>query len=776
MRHTISCNTGWELSRHDPTLDADTPDAASGQWEPVELPHAWNTSPGGEPARHDDRAPGWYRRRIEVPGWVAGHRAYLRFGAAGTVADVWCNDIHLGQHRGGYSAFVFELTDTLDADGHGNVLVRVDNSPTDDVYPLMGDHTIFGGLYRGAELITSGPVHVSLGDHGGPGLTTRVLALADEAATVEVAALVANTTTEQVTPDVHVTVTDADGVVVATAVTAVSVEPGDASTARAEVMISDPHRWDGRADPYCYTVIVDIDTDPNETGPAGTNPADTDRIMADQVAIPLGLRTIEVDPERGCLLNGRPYPLRGVSRHHDICGTPAVTDVDIATDFELIDELGATAVRLAHYQHGEAVLDECDRRGIVVWAEIPLNSQVSKTDPVTNAASQLRELIAQQRHHPAIVCWGIQNESVIGEAAADPRSATAELAALAQDLDPDRFTAQAQLLLVKPDDPINRLCDLNAQNLYQGWYLGAADEVGGVLDAHRAANPDIPLGLSEYGADARPDYHAEDPQPGDYTEDYQAVFHETYLRQIDERPWLWATFVWNMFDFASVIRDEGGTRGFNMKGLVTRDRATRKDAFHWYKANWSAEPMVHLCGKRFAHRTGDEMTVKVYSNHPSVRVQVNGDDLGEFAVQGHIATMTVPLAPGQTLVTVTAGACRDEATFTQVDEPDPSYVCPSPRRVVGGARMDSWYEEAGVVVDRTGYGTFSLLGDLLDNPATKAVLIDTFGAKMLEHPQLEMARGFSFDFVLSAVAADLSLEDRRRLHEALAAVPKPPAS
>ena len=745
----ITALTDWTFTRTDPGVGDDTADEA------VTLPHAWNTSPGGVPAP-DDRGPGWYRCRMTAPSAPSnsesdGARTFVAFGAAGTVADVWCNELHLGQHRGGYSAFLFDCTDALDADGCGELLVRVDNSPTGDVYPLMGDHTIFGGLYRGAQLVTVPGLHIDVADHGGPGVWTRVSALDDAAATVAVHVRVANASAADTTCDVEITVTDDEGAAVAAAATSALVGAGATEAVAVQVTIPEPRRWDGRDDPYRYSV--------------------TARVGDDEVTIPLGLRDMRIDPDEGFLLNGRPYALRGVSRHHDICGTPAVTDDEIALDFDLIDEIGANAVRLAHYQHAEAVLDECDRRGIVVWAEIPVNSKVSATDPTTNAAAQLFELIRQQRHHPSIACWGIQNESVISEALVDPRPLVVELVELARAEDPDRPTAQAQLALVAPDDPINRLCDLNGVNLYHGWYFGEATGVGEALDGYRAANPDIALGLSEYGADATTAFHAAAPTAGDYTEEYQAVFHEIYLRQIHERPWLWSTFVWNMFDFASAIRDEGGTVGYNSKGLVARDRAIRKDAYYVYKANWSTEPMVHVCSKRFVNRSGDSMVVKVYSNQPVVSLQVNGTDLGEQTSEDRTFTWEVPLSE-EVSVVAASGDVRDEATFHQVDADDPTYVCDEPRRAVTAGRMDSWYEEQGIVLDRSGFGFWSLLGELLDNPETRAILVDLVGEEMLNHPQIEIGRNFTLELVLGAVT-DLEPERIAELQTRLGAVTRP---
>ncbi|HTN99428.1 MAG TPA: glycoside hydrolase family 2 TIM barrel-domain containing protein [Microthrixaceae bacterium] len=727
-------------------------------WESVTIPHAWNTAPGGDPQNEDRRGPGVYRREIQVPALAdRGGRVFLEVAAAGTVADVYIGDRHLATHRGGYSAFRCDLTDALDRPGDETrtetLTVRVDNSPTDDVYPLMGDHTIFGGLYRPVSLIEVDPVHIDLLDHGGPGVSIRQVSLDEDSATILVTVRVTNDGPSTSNETVRVRVLDHVGQEVATGSAPASVDCGRTEEVSVELNIASPRRWDGRNDPYLYRVVSDVGDD--------------------SVDLPLGLRTATVDAQTGFHLNGRPYRLHGVSRHHDINGTPAVSRAEIERDFDLIDEIGATAVRLAHYQHAEDVLDLCDERGVVVWAEVPVNSKVSIEDPLTNAVSHLTELIHQQRHHSSIVCWGVQNEAMIAADIADPRPVTAALVALAHREDPDRLSSQAQLTLVTPDDPINRLADLNALNLYHGWYHGQATEVGAALDRHRSANVDIPLGLSEYGADARTEYHSSEPQAGDYTEDYQAIYHEIYWQTIEAHPWIWSSFVWNMFDFASVIRNEGGTRGFNMKGLVTRDRQTRKDAFWWYKANWSKDPVLHICSKRFVNRPDDEIEVKVYSNLPEVRLLVDNGEVDLQQVDGCIARFRVPLGSGDTTVVALAGEERDEAIFRRVSSADPSYECPEPRRVGSSGDMASWYEDAGLELDHSLYGTWTNVGDLLADPVTKAVLIEEFGSALLDDPRLDMALGFPLDFVLSAAGAGITDEKMLALHHRLAAIPKP---
>ncbi|MCB0977915.1 MAG: hypothetical protein KDB02_10700 [Acidimicrobiales bacterium] len=759
MRTTEPLDEDWEFIRADVGPDGGGAGSGEAEWCPVTLPHSWNDSPDQQanPAYH--RGPCWYRKQLHVPGVAPGARVVAEFGAAGSVADVYMGTEHLASHRGGYSIFRVDLTDALDTDGSGSLAVKVDNSQFDDVYPLMGDHTIFGGLYRPAKLIVVDPVHIDLFDHAGPGVVVRQVSLTDETAELSVTTRVANDSAEGTEAVVTVRLLDGDGTEVANDQVTVAAARKAVTEAELTLTVASPRRWDGRNDPHLYQVVTEV----------------TSGDWSDSVTLNYGLRTFTVDADTGAHLNGRPYHLHGVSRHQDVDGTPAVSEADIERDMALIDEIGATAVRLSHYQHAESVLDLCDRLGLLVWAEIPFNARTSTTDPLTNAASQLTELIHQQRHHPSIICWGVQNESTISDGIASPRPNIVALTALAHEIDPDRYVAQANVGHVDPSDEINSLCDLNAANVYAGWYYADAADSGPMLDRIREAWPGVPLGLSEYGADARTEYHSSEPRAGDYTEDYQAVMHEEYWRQLQARPWVWSSFVWNMFDFASAIRNEGGTVGVNMKGLVTQDRRIRKDAFWFYKCRWSTEPVLHVCAKRFVNRHQPDMVVKVYSNQPSVTLLVDGEDRGTLTSDDGIFRWDVHLGDGETTVEARAGDLRDEATFRLVDQPDGSYLCPSPRvvRVGGGpGRIASWFEDAGFERDESLYGVWSTVGELLDEPATREVLVDVFGDGLLEHPMLDMARGLPLEMVLTAAATHLTDDDMVSLHRRLSEVPR----
>jgi beta-galactosidase len=758
VREVRYLDDGWRFVRDD--VGARTARAGSGAWEAVTLPHTWNAVDGYAGGGEYHRGRCWYARDLDV-GPVDGRRVVVEFGAAGMVADVFVGERHLGTHRGGYSIFRFDLTDALDADGRGTLVVAVDNGAFDDVYPIFGDHTFFGGLYRRARLVTVPEVHVDLLCHGSPGVLVSQVSLTDDEAVVSARVPVRNAGGAAATVTLVARVVDGREVV-AGAETTVAVAPGECAVGEVALTVARPHRWDGRADPHLYEMVVTLDGD------------------ADEVCVPFGLRTFEVDPDRGPRLNGRPYPLHGASRHQDSEGKgPALLAEDHERDLALFEELGVTAIRLAHYQHDQCFYDLCDRAGIAVWAEIPFNAQAATDDPDTNALEQMTELLHQCMHHPSILCWGVQNEITLGEARRDPRATVAKLSELARAVDPSRPTAQANLGQVTAADPIHGMVDLDALNLYCGWYYGTSDQMGPSLDELHEARPELVVGLSEYGADAYVGYHSSAPAAGDYTEEYQALLHEEVWRAVAARPYVWVSFVWNMFDFASAGRHEGGQSGRNMKGLVTYDRRTKKDAFYWYKANWSDEPFVHVCSKRFVHRHESPTLVRVYSNQPEVRLEVDGVDLGPGAGPDHVFEWTVDLdASGTTVRAVAAGAPADEATFVRVTVPDQSYVCPAPSPFGGRTmRRESWYEKEGLTADPSIYSTWTAIGELMENPETRAVLVEVVGPPMFgDAPDGgELARGaaYSLDFVAGFVPDVLTEEKLRELHTRLSGIPKP---
>ena len=599
---------------------SDGPRADVADWQCVKVPHSWNAFDGadGGPASIEAsyrRGPGWYALSFPSPSLLPGGRAFLQFDAASIVADVYLNGRLLGQHRGAFAAFCFEVTTNLDASARNELRVRVDNSWVADVAPLAGDFTLFGGLYRPVRLLTTSAICFSPLDHSSSGVALSQRSVNRERAEVDVNASVSRPGGRSVCAEVVTTLLDAAGRVILRESRPV-VWTGDTGTARIPLSVVAPHLWNGVRDPYLYSVNAELIM--------GTT-------VVDRVTHPLGLRFVRVDPRRGFYLNGEPYPLRGVSRHQDRAGKGwAVTEADELEDLAILRDLGANALRLAHYPHSSSFLDLCDRNGLLVWAEIPLVNKVRNTPGFqANAEQQLVEMIRQQRNHPSIVVWGLFNE-LYHQGPTDPcEELVARLHSRAKLEDPTRPTTAASNQPQRKE--LNAIPDLIACNVYPGWYGdGAPTQMREVLADWLAATDRRGLGVSEYGAGGSVAQHEEwpprkpDPAGGWHPEEYQSFCHEQQYEQVQRNPAVWGSFVWNAFDFGSDARAEGDRSGINDKGLVSYDRQIRKDAFFFYKANWNPEPMVYLTSRRHTLRGTPSTVVRVYSNCDTVELRVGG--------------------------------------------------------------------------------------------------------------------------------------------------------
>ncbi|MFZ5551259.1 MAG: glycoside hydrolase family 2 TIM barrel-domain containing protein [Pseudomonadota bacterium] len=643
-RDVTPLDIGWRFHRAD-VPDAHAPAFDDGAWAPVTLPHTYNAV-DGEAGGAFYRGPAWYRLALDVRPSASPRRRFLEFDGAALAADVWVNGHHAGRHEGGYARFRLEVTPLLQA-GRNTVAVRVDNATQPQIAPLGGDFTVFGGLYRRVRLVETAAQHFDLLDHGGPGLTVAADAVSPGGATLQVAARVRNDATRAERLVLRLTLRDAAGRAVLQREQAMQVGAGATEVARASLQVTRPHLWQGVHDPYLYRLHAEL----LRGGQA-----------VDAVALPVGIRSVAVDAERGFLLNGKPYALHGVNYFH--AGRPgrgvAVGDAEIEEDFALLRELGATGLRLVHYQHPPRTYELADELGLVLWTEIPLNAAMTESDAFrANLAQQLRELVRQTGHHASVAVWGLGNEVYRSD---EPiRALLAEMHALAKREDPRRPTAYAHCCA--PDDhPMALQADLTGYNRYWGWYDGAFTDVGPWADKLRAQLPRRPIGLGEYGAGASV-LHQQDPpqrpEPGGrwHPEQYQALFHEAYWAQISKRPWLWGSFVWLAFDHASAGRNEGDRPGVNDKGLVTYDRRVRKDAFFWYQAQWASAPMVHITSRRHTLRKTGPNAVKVYTNAARVTLEVNGKSIGSMEPADRIAEWPeVALAAGRNVLRVSTEA------------------------------------------------------------------------------------------------------------------------
>ena len=626
MREITKIMKGWEFTGPDGTTTT------------VDLPHTWNARDGQDGGNDYWRGTCIYRTRFAAPQFnTASQQVWIQFDGVNASAHVVLNGSPVCNHDGGYSTFRANITELLRDENE--LTVEVDNSKNDRVYPQKADFTFYGGIYRDVSLMVVSKNHFTLDYFGGPGIRiTPTVQGAD--ASVQV------TTWHDGEGEVSIELLDAAGNTVATG-------KGPDIT----LTIFNAHLWNGVKDPYLYSCKARLVVN-------GT--------VEDETTTRFGVRSFKVDPKKGFFLNGKSYPLHGVSRHQDRKGLGnAITREMHDEDMALIKEIGANTIRLAHYQHDQYFYDLCDEVGMVVWAEIPYISE-HMPNGRENTISQMKELIIQNYNHPCIVCWGVSNEITIStKDKKDMLDNHRQLNDLCHEMDKTRLTTLACYAMCGPFNRSAHITDMVSWNLYLGWYVP-----GFILDDlwmgfFHLCFPNRPFGYSEYGAEGMPNLHSTHPHRGDHTEEYQAKYHEYMLRCFKRHPWMWATHVWNMFDFAADARDQGGEPGMNHKGLVTFDRKTKKDSFYLYKAWWSDEAFVHICSKRFVERTGSTATVKVYSNQSTVALYVNGNKVGEQTGE-HVFTFKVPLN-GELHIQAVAGDRTDESVIRHVDTPNPEY-------------------------------------------------------------------------------------------------------
>ncbi len=651
MRKIIDFNKEWEFCKGDIRED----EMSTSSWEKVDLPHTYNALDGQDGGNDYYQGPAVYRKLFSADEIPEEYRenAYIRFGAASKRADVYLNGAYLGKHDGGFSAFTFDISDKL-TKGSNELVVRVDNSKELPIYPMFADFTFFGGLYRGAEVICfDGDEHFNIDEYGTDALW---ITPGKDSVDIRFKARTDKCGFTAVIYDI------CDGTKVEVVRQSITNEYGRDDYVMT-LKVPKPHLWKGLSDPHLYTATISMALE------------DKGEIM-DEISSDFGFRSFRVDRESGFYLNGESYPLRGVCRHQDRENMGwAITSSEHDEDMQLIREAGANTVRLAHYQQAPYFYDLCDRQGMVVWAEIPfISGYDDRRESDENLRSQLRELIMQNYNHPSICFWGIANE--IGIAGESPRmyEVVKELNSIAKELDSTRLTTIANVGMTETSSPLFHSTDLATYNEYKGWYEGSADDHGAFADEKHAELVDVPLGISEYGAEAVMKWHSAEPKVQDYTEEYQAVVHEKAMEAFGQRPYLWGTWLWNMFDFAADQRDEGGCKGRNNKGLVTFDRKTKKQAFYLYKALWSSEPFVYVCGKRFTKRYEDKVEIKAYSNLKELTLFVNGDAVQTLKADAVFRFDKIQLLAGENEIVVRAGDTEDKVAFTKVDEIPSEYV------------------------------------------------------------------------------------------------------
>ncbi len=633
MRSVLNFNKDWFF-----TKTAEIPSEIPTDVENVDIPHSWNANDGQDGGNDYYRGTCNYVKKFFKSELPTAEVYYAEICGANSSADFYLNGNKLAHHDGGYSTWRVNITDALKAE---NILViSVDNAPNDKVYPQMADFTFYGGLYRDVNIIAVSASHFDLDYYGAPGIKITP-EISGNCANVEVEVFTSNTNEAQ---SLVYKIFDGEGSVI-------YEKTVPQSATKLSFEIESVHLWHGRRDPYLYSAEVSL--------------VSADSIL-DTVKARFGCRSFRVDSERGFILNGEEYALRGVSRHQDRLGIGnALLPEHHKEDIDYIMELGATTVRLAHYQHDQYFYDLCDECGLVIWAEIPYISQHMPTGR-ENTISQMKELVSQNYNHPSIVVWGLSNEITM-KGAKDPDLIENHkiLNDLVHSMDKTRLTVIACVSMCGMDEEYVHIPDLVSYNHYFGWYGGDTSMNGPWFDKFHEKYPNTPIGVSEYGCEAL-NWHTSNPTQGDYTEEYQAYYHEELIKQLYTRPYIWATHVWNMFDFGADARAEGGENGQNHKGLMTFDRKYKKDAFYAYKAWLSDEPFVHICGKRYVDRVEEVTRVTVYSNLPEVELFANGVSLGKKEAADHFFYFDVP-NQSETKLEAVAGDCRDESLIRKVD-------------------------------------------------------------------------------------------------------------
>ncbi len=674
MRNIKVINGGWLFTKDAKSAPATLP----ADWTQLDLPYTWNGKDGQDGGNDYYRGTCYFAKEIKAEDMPEGDVKYLQFEGVNSSCVVFWNNKEITKHDGGYSAFRVEIKDIKDTN---LLVVAVDNSANDRVYPQNADFTFYGGIYRDVSLIGVNKNHFDLDYYGSPAImVTPEIKGAD--AEIEIETFFKNDDCK-----VRYEII-ADGEVIA------SKEDDD----DAELEIKNVHLWDGLRDPYLYTAKATLICDGEEV---------------DEVSTRFGCRTFKIDPNKGFILNGREYPLRGVSRHQDRPDVGnALTPEMHKEDLELILEMGANTIRLAHYQHSQVFYDLCDEVGLVLWAEIPYISSHMPTG-YDNTISQMKELVVQNYNHPSIVVWGLSNEITIAGSNPNLIKNHKDLNDMVHEMDKTRLTTIAAVSMCDIDDEYVHISDVLSYNHYFGWYGGSTEMNGPWFDNFHKKYPNKPIGISEYGCEAL-DWHTSTPTQGDYTEEYQAYYHEELIKQIADRPYLWATHVWNMFDFAADARAEGGENGMNHKGLVTFDRKYKKDSFYAYQAWLSDKPMVHLCSKRYVDRVEDVTKVTVYSNCDEVELFANGVSVGKQTKGKYPFFYFDVKNEGTTELKVVAGDLTDTATINKVDTPNEAYIMKEEGQVI------NWFE----ISTPDGYLSINnTIGDIMSTFGGKLVML-----------------------------------------------------
>lgn len=610
IRKTIPFNEDWLFKKGEAS--------SSVTWKAITIPHTWNNHDMQTQRNDFYEGRACYKRMYIPETHLQDKRIFLRFEGVASTAEVFVNEVLADRHEGGYSAFAVDISPLLKYGEENEILVQVDNSSQQDVIPI--NHRLFGvygGIYRPVELIITEKIHIAVTDYASSGIYISQEEVSAQSASLSIKTKVDNKTGHKDTITLHTSIYDTQGDLIQEASDLVVLLPQGRKNIIQAFHLKNPHLWQGLEDPYLYKVITRI----HRSG-----------VVIDAVTQPLGLRNFELRASDGMYLNGKKVPMYGVCRHQDWWQIgSALTKQQHDTDLEIIKEIGATTIRLAHYQQSEYFYSKCDSIGFIVWAEIPFVNRVS-TQERYNAKQQLVELIRQNYNHPSIYVWGLHNE--VYQPHNYTVALTTELNDLAKTEDPFRYTVQVSGYN-GVDHPVNNNADIQGINQYFGWYNGTLDSLQTWVEKAERKFKDYKVIFSEYGTEANINQQKEVVSnrgdccgfDRDYNESFATRFHEEHWNIISKHPFLIASYIWNTFDFATPMSSQGQVESRNMKGLVTFDRKTKKDPFYWYKANWSKEPVLYITQRRVVNRGNQITPVTVYSNLGTPRLFVNGKEI-----------------------------------------------------------------------------------------------------------------------------------------------------
>lgn len=703
--------------------------------EQVRIPHTYNSA-DGQSGTSMWRGRGFYTRKLMITEADLKQSLFLEIGAAAMVSTVYINGQKVYENTCPYALYRMSINEYVN-EGENQIEIVTDNSANDAVYPQMADFSFYGGLYRDVKVIAAPKIHFDYLDGSRDGVQIRTVKEENGSCwkVVGTGSIVCEKAKSK--GKVRMLLLNQEEVVCETSA---SMEFSGKDTFSLTLEISKPHLWMGTEDPYLYQVKLELYEE--ET-------------VVEERSISTGFRTIQITSDQGLFLNGKHVKLRGVARHQDFGGVGnAVSKENMECDMQLIKEIGANSVRLSHYQHDDYFYQRCDEEGILVWAEVPFISIISENEAAEdNIREQMRRLILQCGNHTSVYCWGVQNEITIAGENEEIHAHVKRMSEYTKNLDPDRYTAEANIYSVANESPINRLAELVGYNLYYGWYYDTIPGLQKRLDEFHAACPDIPLLVTEYGVDTNPQYHSYEPKTKDYTEEYQLLFTDNALRSFEERPYFVGSYVWNLCDFGSANRDEGGKQGQNQKGMVTIDRKIKKDAFYLYKAYWSETPFVKLAGSRFINRHKEKNTITVLTNLKKLELLVNGESVAKTETVNPMTHFEgILLSKGKNQIAVRGydaqgNLYEDYMILNFTEEEDKSYQYIKKDE---GGNVINWFEKFDLTdaeeiqLDPEGFSSADKVGTIMKNPEGEKVILKYFGT-MVEHPKFAMMKAMTLD-------------------------------